>query len=156
MKIYRIKTSLSWFIILCEISLTLQFISNKNIYVLLISETKTDYSIPLVQLHLKCYANPYRLDKNANGCGILLYKKEDIPPTLLSSDLSTEAFFVEMILKRKIWLLCTSYNPKKSLIANHLHCIDRNLESQLRQYENVVLMGDFNVEPNHATMEKFF
>ena len=27
------------------------------------------------------------------------------------------------------------------------------LDSQLGQYENFILMGDFNVEPNHATMK---
>ena len=50
---------------------------------------------------------------------------------------------------------CSSYNPKKNLIANHLNCIGRNLDSQLGQYENFILMGDFNVEPNDATMKNF-
>ena len=48
---------------------------------------------------------------------------------------------------------CSSYNPKKNLIANHLNCIGRNLDSQLGQYENLLLMGDFNVEPNDATLK---
>ena len=67
----------------------------------------------------------------------------------------TKAFFVEIRLRKKKWLLCSSYNPKKNLIANHLNCIGRNLDSQLGQYENFILMGDFNVEPNDATMKNF-
>ena len=48
---------------------------------------------------------------------------------------------------------CSSYNPKKNLIAYHLNCIGRNLDSQLGQYENLILMGDFNVEPNDTTLK---
>ena len=71
---------------------------------------------------------PCRLDRNANGNSILLYVKEDIPSKLLNSDLTIEGLFVEIRLRKKIWLLCSSYNPKKSLIANHLNCIGRNLD----------------------------
>ena len=63
--------------------------------------------------------------------------------------------FVEIRLRKKKWLLCSCYNPKKNLIANHLNSIGRNLDSQLGQYENFILMGDFNVEPNDANMKKF-
>lgn len=45
--------------------------------------------------------------------------------------------------------------PKKSLIANHLNYIGRSLDAQLGLYENFILMGDFNVEPNDATMKIF-
>ena len=92
---------------------------------------------------------------NANGGGILLYVREEVPSTLLNSDLSTEEFFVEIRLRKKTWLLCGSYNPQKNLIAYHLNCISKNLGSQLGQYENIILLGDFNVEPNNATMKNF-
>ena len=64
-------------------------------------------------------------------------------------------FFIEIRLRKKKWLLCSSYNPEKNLIANHLNYIGRNLDSQLGQYENFILMGDFNVEPNDANMKDF-
>ena len=134
---------------------SLQHMINKNIDVLLISETKIDSSFPSAQFHLEGHATPYRLDRNANGGGILLYIREDIPSKLLNTDLSIEGFFVEIRLRKKKWLLCSSYNPKKNLIVNHLKCIGRNLDSQLGQYENFILMGDFNVEPNDANMKDF-
>ena len=121
----------------------------------MISEAKIDSSFPSVQFHLEGYAAPYRLDRNANGGGILLYVREDIPLNLLNTDLSIEEFFVEIRLRKKTWLLCSSYNLKKNLIANHLNCIGRNLDSHLGQYENFILMGDFNVEPNDANMKDF-
>ena len=96
----------------------------------MISEAKIDSSFPSVQFHLEGYSTPYRLDRNANGGGILLYVREDIPLNLLNTELSIEEFFVEIRLRKKTWLLCSSYNLKKNLIANHLYCIGRNLESQ--------------------------
>ena len=121
----------------------------------MISDRKTDSSFPSAQFHLEGYAAPYRLDRNANGGGILLYIREDIPSKSLNTDLSIAEFFVEIRLRKKKWLLCISYNPKKNLIANHLNCIGRNLDSQLGQYENFILMGNFNVEPNDANMKDF-
>ena len=102
----------------------------------MISETKTDSSFSSAQFDLEGYATPYRLDRYADGGGILLYTREDIPSKLLNTDLSIERFFVEIRLRKKKWLLCSSYNPKKDLIANHLNCIGRNLDLQLGQYEN--------------------
>ena len=134
---------------------SLQHIINTNIDVLLITETKIDSSFPSAQFHLEGYATPYRLDRNTNGGGILLYIREDIPSKLLNTDLSIEGFFVEIRLRKKKWLLCSSYNPKKNLKANHLNCIGRNLDSQLGQYENFTLMGNFNVESSDANMKDF-
>ena len=80
---------------------SLQHIINKNINVLLISETKIDSSFPSAQFHLEGYATPYRLDRNANGRGIQLYIREDIPSELLNTDLFFEGFFVEIRFRKK-------------------------------------------------------
>ena len=80
---------------------SLQHMINKNIDVLLISETKIDSSFPSAQFHLEGYPTPYRLDRNANGGGILLYIREDIPSKLLNTDLSVEGFFVEIRLRKR-------------------------------------------------------
>ena len=90
---------------------SLQHIINKNIDVLFISETKIDSSSPSTQFHLEGYATLYRLDRSTNGGGILLYTREDIPSKLLNTGLSVEGFFVEIRLREKKWLLCSSYNP---------------------------------------------
>ena len=116
---------------------------------------KIDSSFPSVLVHLEGYATPYRLDRNENVGGILLYIREGIASKLLTTDLSMEGFFVEIRLRKKKWLLRSSYSPKKNIIANHLNCICRNLDSQLGQCENFTLIGNFNVEPNDATMKNF-
>ena len=67
----------------------------------MVSETKIDSSFPSAQFHLEGYTTPHRLDRNANGGGILLYIREDIPSKLLNTDLSIEGFFVEIRLRKK-------------------------------------------------------
>ena len=45
---------------------------HNNLHILLISETEIDSSFPTAQFQIEGYKT-YRLDKNANGGGILLY-----------------------------------------------------------------------------------
>ena len=49
--------------------------------------------------------------------------------------------------KKEKWLLCCSYNPHKSNIANHLKNICKTLDKLNSTYDNLVLLGDFNAEP---------
>ena len=50
----------------------------------------------------------YRMDRNANGGGIALYVREDIPSRQIffkNDDNDTEHFFVEINLRKKKWLI---------------------------------------------------
>ena len=49
-----------------------------NIDILLVSETKLDSSFPNAQFYMYGYTTPYRLDRNANGGGLLLYLRDDV------------------------------------------------------------------------------
>ena len=49
----------------------------------MISETKLDSSFPKGQFHLHGFSEPYRLDRNGNGGGILVFICEDIPCKLI-------------------------------------------------------------------------
>ena len=51
----------------------------------MISETKLDSSFPKGQFHLHGFSEPYRLDRNGNGGGILVFIREDIPSKLIES-----------------------------------------------------------------------
>ena len=69
--------------------------------ILMISETKLDSSFPKRQFHLHGFSEPYRLDRNGNNGGILVFIREDIPSKLTESQMRIEGFFVELNLKRK-------------------------------------------------------
>ena len=127
--------------------------------ILLITETKLDISFPEAQFHINGYSSPYRLDRNANGGGLLLYVREDIPTKLLKNTIfkgnDIEAMFIEINLRKKKWLLSCSYNPHKSKIVTHLNEIGKHLDSFSSKYDNYILMGDFNVEPTEHAMAEF-
>ena len=66
-----------------------------------------------------------------------------------------EGFFVEINLRRKKWLLCCSYNPHKNKISSHLDIISKSLDYFSTSYDNLILLGDFNVEPEEKHMANF-
>ena len=55
----------------------LKLIINRNLDIILLSETKLDDSFPSAQFMLKNFSIPYRPDRNSNGGGLLLYVGED-------------------------------------------------------------------------------
>ena len=51
----------------------------KHIVVLVVTETKLDDSFPTSQFLVKGFAEPFRLDRNRNGGGVMIYIRDDIP-----------------------------------------------------------------------------
>ena len=102
---------------------------------------------------------PFRLDRTRNGGGILLYVKNNITATLLTSYTlpeDIEALFVEIVIGNFKWLFCCSYNPHESMITCHLQEIGKGLEFYTLNYEKILLMGDFNSEMSVASINSFF
>ena len=50
-----------------------------SIDILMISETKLEKSFPIRQFIVEGFGVPYRIDRNGNGGGIMLFKREAIP-----------------------------------------------------------------------------
>ena len=90
-----------------------------NIDILMVSQTKTDLSIPTSQFAIQGFATSFIQDGTNTGGGILVYVRDDIPSKLLnisyvSSD--TEFLAIEINLRKTEWLLICSYNPHKNNI----------------------------------------
>ena len=128
-----------------------------NIDILMVSETKLDSSFQQAQLRIEGYAPPFRYDRNSHGGGILLFTGEDIPTKIISiTPLNDfEAIFVELNFRKKKILLCCSYNPHKNLISNHLNILGKILDTQMKIYENFLIVGDFNSEMTESAMKNF-
>ena len=126
-----------------------------NLDILLISETKLDDSFPSAQFLLDGFSKPYRLERCSNGGGILLYIRDDIPSRLLSNSNKTESIFTEINFRKKKWLICASYNPHKSNISNHLHHLGKGLDNYIGNYDNILLLGDFNSEFSEPCLNDF-
>ena len=68
--------------------------------ILLISETKLHSSFPLNQFHIDGFTTPYRLGRNQNDGGIMLYTTEDLPSlTEIKLEYEIENIFTEMNLR---------------------------------------------------------
>ena len=121
---------------------------NYNFDIFMISEAKNDDTFPGSQFFIESFSVPYRLDRTAKGGGILLYIKEDIPSKHKKAtfDKSFEGFFIEINLRSKKRLLRCSYKPHRDNITAHLRIISTALDKLSTDYENVILLGDFNVE----------
>ena len=121
----------------------------------MISETKIDKSFPTSQYLIDGFSSPYRLDRNANGGGIFVYFKNNITKSLQTIKVSTEAIFTEINLRRKKWLTCFTYNPNKSLLEHRLNQIQAELEIFCKNYEDLLIMGDFNANISEPTLTSF-
>ena len=135
----------------------LQFIINRNLDIILLSETKLDDSFPSAQFMLKNFGIPYRFDRNSNGGGLLLYVREDIPSKFLKvkSDCNIESICVEVNLRKRKWFINGSYNPNKSFLSNHLECLNRIIDEYSKLYQNFLFLGDFNASVSEKCLEEF-
>ena len=125
-----------------------------NIDVLLVSERKIDDSFPNVNFLIDGFRTPYRLDRNSNGGGPMLFVREDIPSNLVEAEVKPiEGFYIELNLRNHKWLLNCSYNPHKNNIENHLQALSDFLYSQSSTHEKVLILGDFNVEVDYQNMK---
>ena len=124
----------------------------------MVSETKIDDTFPESQFLVEDFSKPCRLDRTAKGGGMLLYIREDILCRHIKQIILNklfEEFFVELNLRSKKWLLRCSYNPDKENIASYLSNVSAALDKLCADYENIILLGDFNVEVKEKNISDF-
>ena len=71
--------------------------------ILILTEAKIDDTFPISQFHIDCYSMPYRLDRNRNAGGLLIYVIEDIPGKVVRKHLfpnNIEGIFVEINFRK--------------------------------------------------------
>ena len=89
-----------------------------NIDALLVSETKTDDSFPIENFLIDGFSTSYRLERNSNGGGLMLFVREDISSNLVEAEAKPiEGFYIELNLRNGKWLLNCSYNPHKNNVG---------------------------------------
>ena len=60
------------------------------------------------------FSKPYRLDRNKNGGGIMIFIRNTISRKILENHIFpnyVESIFVELNLRNYKWLLCGTYHP---------------------------------------------
>ena len=86
----------------------------------------------------------------------MLYVREDIPSNLLKVEsLPIEGFYVELKLRSENWLINCSYNPNRNVISNHIGALSDFLDFHSSTYNNIIILGDFNVGVEEPHMKTF-
>ena len=113
----------------------------------MVGETKIDDSFPNKQFFMEGYSDPLRLDRDANGGGLLVYFRSDIPSTELKSftfDNDVECVCSEINLRGKKWVIFSIYRPPSQSEAHFLANLGKGIDHYSEKFENFLLLGDFN------------
>ena len=104
------------------------------------------------------YSEPYRIDRNRNGGGVLIYIRVDIASKPLTDHKlphNIEGIFVELNLRKNKWLLFGSYHPPSQsdeYFFNHV----QNCEDIYSKFDNkYMLIGDFNADGSEPCLSQF-
>ena len=122
------------------------------------SETKIDETFPSEQFLISGFAKSLSLDRNSRGGGIVLFIRDNMPFRILKPGnlpFKTEAFFIDINLRKKKWLMCCGYNPNKSMINKITYDIGKVFISYIGHYDNFLFLGDLNSEITESSMHEF-
>ena len=81
--------------------------------IFIITETKLDNTFPTTQFYMEGFSMPYRLDRNRNGGGIMIYVGEDISTKILTKHNwpdDIQGIFLEINFRKPISLLYGIYH----------------------------------------------
>ena len=139
----------------------LTLIIKDRLDILVLVETKLDDSFTEKQFYIEGYTKPYRVDRNCDGGGILIYVRKDIPSKELKKHNFTkniEALFVEINLRKNKFLLVGTYHsthPEYGTSDNdYFEQIGFSLDVY-SNYDRFLLAGDFNVQIGESSIDDF-
>ena len=132
---------------------------NKSVDIIILGETKIDSSFPISQFAIDGYKTPYRLDVSHNSGGVLVYVNENIPSRILNrvkipEDIQVIPF--ELNLRKRKWLILAVYKPPNQSHDYFFRYIKCLLDNYLCSYNDFLIIGDFNLQPNNKIMQEFF
>ena len=125
-----------------------------NLDVLIIAETKIDSTFPDSQFQILGFKKPLRLDVTENSGGILVYVRDNlisrkIPDVDVPNDIQVIPF--EINVRKRKWLLLPICKPPQQNQAYFIEQISQLLDRR-PGFENVLVLGDFNMEPNNQNL----
>ena len=125
---------------------------------LAISEIKLDSSFPTAQFNLSGFRTPYRKDITARSGGLLVYVNGDIPSRMISirdCPSGIQILPVEMNLKKQKWLVVAIYALLSQCKSYFITELTKVLDKCRNNFENIVVLCDFNMEPTNQEMTTF-
>ena len=121
-----------------------------NIDICLLSETKIHETFPNQQFNIN-NNKTFRRGRTKYGGGLLFYINENIPCMLINDEtipIDIEMIMFEFFVKTTKWLYKSPSQNKNYF----LDILSKVLSKQTCQYENVILIGDFNLIINNKNL----
>ncbi len=129
--------------------------------ILVLIETKLDNSFTTNQFLIDGYTKPYRLNRNKNGGGVMIYVKDTIPSKKLDKHNFTkkvEGIFIEINLRSTKLLMLGTYHsthPEYGM-SDEDYFEQLNLALDVySNYDKFLLAGDFNIEEEKTCLRDF-
>ena len=133
-------------------------IINGNVDIFKIAETKLDGSIPTSQFELEGYYSHFRLDITKQSGRLLVYIKSSIPSRQLSYGSICnfiQAIPFEINLRQEKWLVISIYCSPSQDSGFFIHSLTEIIDHFATKYDNHLIIGDFNMEPNNRMLKSF-
>ena len=134
---------------------SIQELIKRTFDIFLISETKIDDSFPNVQFKIESYKS-FRKDRDAFGGGLLFYVNEKLNCRSLEICLPNtfiEILPLELTLLNSKWLILGTYKPRSENERTYVPEIQKLLTYCRCSYDNILLLGDFNISFSNKNMK---
>ena len=121
-------------------------------------ETKLGPSFPNLQFLIPGFQKPLRMDVSSQKGGILVYIKSSLPSKMLNKfklPFNIQIILFELNLRKEKWLLLSIYKQQFQDNQYFVSVLSNLLDSYSNEYDNKVVLGDFNLEPSSPSMLSF-
>ena len=129
-----------------------------NVDILCIAETKLDPSFPNSQFLIPGFHKPLRMDVSSWRGGLLVYIKSSLSSKMLTKfKLPNKIQIIpfELNLRKDKWLFVSIYKPPLQNNQYFVGILSDLLDFYSNEYDNKVVLGDFNLEPSSPSMLSF-
>ncbi|XP_057308019.1 uncharacterized protein LOC130645912 [Hydractinia symbiolongicarpus] len=123
-----------------------------------LAETKLNLEFPSAQFDIENYEIRNRRDRDKNGGGLIEYVKKGLICKQLSNlePKKNEVICSEITVRNKKWAIFSVYRPPESSnLGNFFIEIERSLDLAFKTYDNVVVMGDINIDCDDSSSTRF-
>ena len=97
---------------------------------------------------MKGFAEPFRLDRNRNGGGVMIYIRDDTRSRILLKHVfpsDIEGLYIELNFRKYKWIFLGRYHPLSQSDQCYFNNLDKPLDTY-SNYEKSLLVRDFNAQ----------
>ena len=118
---------------------------------LLIEEMNLNSDFKTESFLINNYKSPIRLDKSEFGGGLMQYSRNGIICNRLPNLEVPSLLCSELVVEKKKWIIYSIYRPPNASIETFFSDLSTSLNRALVWYDNVIVMGDINIDTQNKT-----